>query len=83
MTGLNLRAADRSMTDAICAFCSRPVEMPLATMLVAHPPLAVGEAQTLYCHGSCLTERLAPGIPLHPDIADSQLGGEVQQHRDR
>lgn len=52
-----------------CAFCGVLIEVAFAVTLVAYR--SMDESQTLYCHGTCLAERLHPSIPLHPGFEDA------------
>jgi len=59
------------MQMATCGFCGHPVEVAFAVTMVLYPPSTDDESQTLYCHGSCLIERLDRSIPLHPGFEDA------------
>lgn len=54
----------------VCCFCGLPLEPARTTTLVVYPPTEPDEAQTLFCHGKCLVDRLDPAVPHHPILDD-------------
>lgn len=59
------------MSTTTCALCGKTLEVGFAVTLVVYPRSTDDESQTLYCHGSCLAERVHPSVPLHPGIIDA------------
>lgn len=51
-----------------CCFCGRPLAEDRAVLLAVHPTRDRQESQTLYAHRRCLSERLHPSVPQHPDL---------------
>ena len=60
------------MTSAAmsCCFCGLSLGPLRTTTLVVYPPTEPEEAQTLFCHGKCLVDRLDRGVPHHPILND-------------
>lgn len=63
-------AGTNAPETVVCCFCGEAIAEDAAARLVVYPPGAEGESQTLFCHSSCLTGRLYPGIPYHPGLDD-------------
>ncbi len=57
--------------NVICCFCGSQIPDGAVTTMVIYPPNAAGESQTLFCHGTCLVERLHARVPHHPSLEDS------------
>lgn len=56
-----------------CCFCALPLELARTTTLVVYPPTELDEAQTLFCHGKCLVDRLDRTVPLGQQQLDDIL----------
>lgn len=54
--------------EVICCFCGESLNRDRATELAVCPAGAKDEVQGMYCHASCLIERLTPGFVVLPDL---------------
>jgi hypothetical protein len=54
--------------DVVCCFCGIGLARTDATALVVYPPQEPDEAQTLYSHATCLSDRVHASVPLHPSL---------------
>jgi len=54
--------------EVACCFCGLTLPEASAALLVIYSASDREESQTLYAHRRCLSQRLHPGIPRHPDL---------------
>jgi len=53
-----------------CCFCSGSLSEPSAILMMIYPDSDREESQGLYAHRRCLSSRLHPDIPRHPQLLE-------------
>ncbi len=62
---------DGSFNDNVmCCFCGDTVSMDKAAVLTIQSSLKNDEKQQLFCHRTCLVEKVDKSVILHPDFFD-------------
>lgn len=52
----------------VCCFCGQSLFHNQAILLMVQPSQKNDDIQQIFCHASCLIDRLDPSIVLHPDL---------------
>jgi hypothetical protein len=56
--------------EVCCCFCGRWLSDQIAVRIEVSTVEMGDESQVLFAHKTCLSEKIHPSVPLHPDLFD-------------